>query len=391
MLAAAPAAVVGARARHGRPHVRRGVPAGRPPQTAGRPASPQLRRRRPPYDGCVSAVVATHVAPGVVVVLRRGARGAGAHRGGGGLATGAPMTSDRRFHAASLTKPVVAAVVHAARAAWRLFLDDTVEEWLPGLLPAGDRITVADLLSHTSGIAEYNRVPGGVAGAEAAPGRPARAGGRRRPRAAHVRAGTRAVLLQHQLRGARDAPRAGHRAPPRDRPAAGGARSAGDAQRVAAAGPGRRGAGRARLRLRRGHHRLGPHLGLGGRRAGQRRPGRRPVLPRAVRRAAPRPPARRADGPAARRLAGAVVRLRPRSGPAAHRCGPVVGHTGDVPGYVSAAYTRRATGTSVRADGDHRPGPPGRACCTTCWRPRCAGSDGPGGGGSDSRSTATEQ
>ena len=47
----------------------------------------------------------------------------------------------------------------AAGARGDLFLDDTVEEWLPGLLPAGDRITVAELLSHTSGLAEYNRVP----------------------------------------------------------------------------------------------------------------------------------------------------------------------------------------------------------------------------------------
>ncbi|QWZ06781.1 beta-lactamase family protein [Nocardioides panacis] len=120
---------------------------------AGRSATTAAVRRM------LSAVVATHVAPGVVVVLRRGGHVQVLTAGAADVGTGAAMTSDRRFHVASLTKPVVAAAVMRLVQRGDLFLDDTVAEWLPGLLPAGDRITVADLLSHTSGLAEYNRVP----------------------------------------------------------------------------------------------------------------------------------------------------------------------------------------------------------------------------------------
>jgi D-alanyl-D-alanine carboxypeptidase len=127
------------------------------------PSGPQPLAERSATTAAVrrmmSAVVTTHVAPGVVVVLRRGPRVQVLTAGVADVATGAAMTSDRRFHAASLTKPVVAAAVMRLVQRGDLFLDDTVEEWLPGLLPAGDRITVADLLAHTSGLAEYNRVP----------------------------------------------------------------------------------------------------------------------------------------------------------------------------------------------------------------------------------------
>jgi D-alanyl-D-alanine carboxypeptidase len=37
----------------------------------------------------------------------------------------------------------------------RLRLGDTVERWLPGLVPDGGRITVRQLLGHTSGLADY--------------------------------------------------------------------------------------------------------------------------------------------------------------------------------------------------------------------------------------------
>jgi D-alanyl-D-alanine carboxypeptidase len=38
----------------------------------------------------------------------------------------------------------------------RLSLNDTVERWLPGLLPFGDRITLRQLLTHTSGLFDNN-------------------------------------------------------------------------------------------------------------------------------------------------------------------------------------------------------------------------------------------
>ena len=40
----------------------------------------------------------------------------------------------------------------------KLSLGDTVERWLPGLVPGGDAITVRELLNHTSGIQSYDKV-----------------------------------------------------------------------------------------------------------------------------------------------------------------------------------------------------------------------------------------
>ena len=41
----------------------------------------------------------------------------------------------------------------------RLSLSDTVERWLPGILPYGDQITVRQLLNHTSGVPDYTFEP----------------------------------------------------------------------------------------------------------------------------------------------------------------------------------------------------------------------------------------
>jgi D-alanyl-D-alanine carboxypeptidase len=43
----------------------------------------------------------------------------------------------------------------AARRRAPLSLDDSVEHWLPGLVPDGDGITLRQLLNHTSGISDY--------------------------------------------------------------------------------------------------------------------------------------------------------------------------------------------------------------------------------------------
>jgi D-alanyl-D-alanine carboxypeptidase len=60
-----------------------------------------------------------------------------------------------RFRVGSITKTFVAVVVLQLVDEHRLELDDTVEHWLPGLVPEGRRITVRQLLGHTSGLADY--------------------------------------------------------------------------------------------------------------------------------------------------------------------------------------------------------------------------------------------
>jgi D-alanyl-D-alanine carboxypeptidase len=41
----------------------------------------------------------------------------------------------------------------------KLGLEDSVQRWLPGLVPNGERITIRELLNHSSGIADYCGVP----------------------------------------------------------------------------------------------------------------------------------------------------------------------------------------------------------------------------------------
>lgn len=57
-----------------------------------------------------------------------------------------------RFRAGSITKTFVATVLLQLVDEARLRLDDTVDTWLPGVVPDGDHITVRELLNHTSGL-----------------------------------------------------------------------------------------------------------------------------------------------------------------------------------------------------------------------------------------------
>ena len=60
----------------------------------------------------------------------------------------------------SITKSMVATVALQLVGEGRLRLGDTVERWLPGLVPGGDEITIRMLLNHTSGIYNYTDDPG---------------------------------------------------------------------------------------------------------------------------------------------------------------------------------------------------------------------------------------
>ena len=57
-----------------------------------------------------------------------------------------------RFEIASITKTFVSAVVLQLVEEGRLSLDDSIEDVLPGALPYGRRITVRQLLNHSSGL-----------------------------------------------------------------------------------------------------------------------------------------------------------------------------------------------------------------------------------------------
>ncbi|MEU4794872.1 serine hydrolase domain-containing protein [Streptomyces sp. NPDC023327] len=79
--------------------------------------------------------------------------------GVGDLRTGRPRSAGERYRVGSITKTFVATVLLQLEAEGRLSLDDKVDRWLPGVvrgnLHDGRRITLRQLLNHTSGIFNY--------------------------------------------------------------------------------------------------------------------------------------------------------------------------------------------------------------------------------------------
>ena len=71
------------------------------------------------------------------------------------LTTGEPMMRRPRFRIASVTKSFTATVVLQLVAERRVRLDAPVDEYLPGVLPPGNGVTVRELLSHTSGLPDH--------------------------------------------------------------------------------------------------------------------------------------------------------------------------------------------------------------------------------------------
>lgn len=91
-------------------------------------------------------------ATGVVLQVDDGRRTTRLAAGVRRLEPARPMTLDPAVRAGSVTKTVVATLVLQQVGEGRVRLDDTVEEWLPGLVPGGDGITLAQLLDHASGL-----------------------------------------------------------------------------------------------------------------------------------------------------------------------------------------------------------------------------------------------
>ncbi|SEO26681.1 D-alanyl-D-alanine carboxypeptidase [Actinacidiphila rubida] len=78
--------------------------------------------------------------------------------------TSAALPRDPEFRIASTSKTFTAVVLLQLAAEKRLSLDDTVDHWLPGVVAGhgndGTRITLRDLLRHTSGLYDYVADPG---------------------------------------------------------------------------------------------------------------------------------------------------------------------------------------------------------------------------------------
>jgi D-alanyl-D-alanine carboxypeptidase len=111
----------------------------------------------------LSPVVVAGV-PGALVLVRDGDHTEAAAVGLADVAAGRKLAADDRFRIGSVTKTFVAAVVLQLAAERRLRLGDAVARWLPGLLPDGRRITIRDLLDHRSGLADVADDPEVLAG-----------------------------------------------------------------------------------------------------------------------------------------------------------------------------------------------------------------------------------
>ena len=114
----------------------------------------------PPTVERALAAVLDAGAPGLVAQVQDGARSWTEAKGLASLGRRAPMRPADRFRIASLTKTYVAAVTLQLAAERRLGLDDPVARYLPGLLrDDSSRITVRQLLNHTSGLADTGSLP----------------------------------------------------------------------------------------------------------------------------------------------------------------------------------------------------------------------------------------
>ncbi|MBF6330303.1 beta-lactamase family protein [Nocardia transvalensis] len=103
-------------------------------------------------------------APGVQVVVTDQGHEWTATAGVGDIATGARFPDDGKVRIGSNTKSFVATVLLQLTAEGRVVLDAPVERYLPGVVRGngidGTRITVRNLLQHTSGLADYLDLPG---------------------------------------------------------------------------------------------------------------------------------------------------------------------------------------------------------------------------------------
>lgn len=108
----------------------------------------------------LQAILDELVADGTIpgAVLSVSIPGQGVWNGASGVsdrAAATAMTTDTRLRIASISKVFTAVVVLQLVEEGVIALDDPMAKWLPDLVPAGERITVRNLLQHTTGLYDY--------------------------------------------------------------------------------------------------------------------------------------------------------------------------------------------------------------------------------------------
>ncbi|RKS78760.1 D-alanyl-D-alanine carboxypeptidase [Actinomadura pelletieri DSM 43383] len=121
-------------------------------------ATAAAQPHRDSLQGDVDAIRATG-ATGVLAEVRTSSGGHAARAGVADLRTGRPVPWNSYFRIGSDTKTYTSVVALQLVGEGKLQLTDTVEKWLPGLVRGkgndGRKITVKNLLRHTSGLNDY--------------------------------------------------------------------------------------------------------------------------------------------------------------------------------------------------------------------------------------------
>lgn len=99
------------------------------------------------YDGEVPGASVLVIVDGEPVVRRA--------YGFANLETGERATAQTNYRLASVTKQFTAGAILLLAEDGHLGLDDSVRRWLPTLPPSADSVTIRHLLTHTSGLIDY--------------------------------------------------------------------------------------------------------------------------------------------------------------------------------------------------------------------------------------------
>ncbi|MGW2313024.1 serine hydrolase domain-containing protein, partial [Actinomadura luteofluorescens] len=132
-----------------------------PAAHTARPQSNRAPSSQDDFQGMLDDLVKTKAA--TAVLLRVRTAGGGEWSGAAGLSdvrTGRPADPAGYFRIGSVTKTFAATVLLQLVDERRLRLDDPVAEHLPGVVPDGERITVRQILQHTSLLRDYMSDPG---------------------------------------------------------------------------------------------------------------------------------------------------------------------------------------------------------------------------------------
>jgi D-alanyl-D-alanine carboxypeptidase len=112
-------------------------------------------------DGALRSLVARHGGPpGVIAIVQRGQHREVHSFGVRNIKSGQPMRANDRMRIASAAKAFSGAVALSLVSKGKLSLDDTIGKRLPGLPEAWSKVTLRQLLNHTSGIPDFSQDPG---------------------------------------------------------------------------------------------------------------------------------------------------------------------------------------------------------------------------------------